>query len=69
MRAQADDAAGGNAGQIRAMPEFLAREYVAQMNLDERYGHGEKRVAQRDARVREGAGIDDRECNAVLLRA
>ena len=47
------------------MPEFLAREHIAQMHLDEGHRNGEKGVAQGDARVREAARIDDDENDAV----
>jgi hypothetical protein len=66
-RAKSDDAAGCDIGQIRAMPELLASEYVAQVNFDERYGNGEKGVAQRDAGVGKRAGIDDYEGDPVAL--
>ena len=47
------------------MPEIFAREYVAQVNFDERHRNGEERVAQRDAGVREGARIDDHESRPI----
>src|ERR1039457_2817012 len=56
-------------GQIGVMPELLAREYVAEVNLDERYGCCQKCIAQRDAGVRIRARIDDYECNPVALGA
>ena len=49
------------------MPELLAGEYVAEMNLDERYGNGQQRVAQGDAGMGKSAGIDDHEGDPVAL--
>ena len=51
------------------MPEWLACEYIAEVNFNERYGRREKCIAQRDAGVREGAGVDDYERNSVALGA
>src|SRR5207253_9701022 len=41
-------------GQYGAAPLGFAREDVRQVNLDERYPHGEERVPDRQAGVREG---------------
>src|SRR5882757_5974655 len=49
-------------------PKSLACEHVAQVNFDERYGHGEKGIAQGDAGVRIARWIDDHERNALVLR-
>ena len=49
------------------MPEFLAREHVAQVHFDERHRDGEKCVAQGDAGMGERARIDDDEGDAVVL--
>src|SRR5688572_20405989 len=50
------------------MAELLPRERVREMQLDEGQFHAQQGVAQRDAGVRESAGIDDGERNAVRLR-
>src|SRR5258708_15446638 len=49
------------------MPERLAREYITQVNFDERHTHGQEGVAQRDAGVGEGARIDDHEADRFAL--
>ena len=41
--------------------EFLARVHVADVDLDERDAHGEDRIAQRHAGVRQGARVDEDE--------
>src|ERR1700704_5947965 len=56
-RPQSINAADCNVGQIRVMPESLAREHIAQVNFNERQGHREKGVAQRDTGVGECTGI------------
>jgi hypothetical protein len=65
---QSDDAADRNVGQIGMMSKSLACEHVAQVNLDERYGHREKGIAQGDAGVGIARWIDDHERNALVLR-
>src|SRR5712672_4521353 len=37
---QSDDAADRDVGQIRVVAKSFACEHVAEMHLDERYGHG-----------------------------
>src|SRR5579872_6152312 len=51
------------------MSERLAREHIAQVDLDEGYPHPKKRIAQGDAGMSEGAGIDDHESDAVAFGA
>src|ERR1700689_5419497 len=50
------------------MPERLAREYIAQVNFDERHAHRQEGVAQRDAGVGEGTWIDDHETDRLAFR-
>ena len=68
QRAEADDAADGDVREIRVMAEFLARARIGKMQFDERQLHAEQRIAQGDAGVREAAGVDDGEADAVALR-
>src|SRR4051812_9813484 len=49
------------------MAEFLPRERVGEMQLDEWQLHAEQGVAQRDAGVGEAAWIDDGKADAVGL--
>src|SRR6188508_3234026 len=60
-RPEAGDASDRNVGEIGALPEALARMNVREMHLDERNLHGEQRVPERDARVREPGGVEDDE--------
>ena len=64
---QAENAADRNVGEIRVMPEFLAREDIAQVHFDEWNAYSEKRIAQRDAGMRETARVDDDEGNLLTL--
>src|SRR3954470_11428382 len=59
--AQPHDAAHRDIGEIRVMPEFLARERVREVQLDERQLHAEECIAQRDAGVRQTTRIEDGE--------
>ena len=63
--AETEYAADCDVGQKGVMAETFAREYVAQMNFDERDRHAEQRVTQRDAGVSQRARIDQHECGAV----
>src|SRR5258707_11029570 len=65
---QSDDAADRDVGQIGMVSKSFAREHVAEMYLDERYGDREKGVAQGNTGVRIAAWIDDHERNALVLR-
>ena len=51
------------------VPERLARRRVGQVDLDERSLDGEQGVAQRDARVGQAAGVDDRDVEVALVAA
>lgn len=66
-RPQAKNAAGRDVGEIRVMPESVAREDVAQVHFDEWNAYSEKSVAQRDAGMGEAARIDDDEGSLVTL--
>ena len=50
------------------MAERLARRGVRQVDLDERPLDAEQRVAQRDARVGQPAGVDDRDVEVALVQ-
>src|ERR1700743_132775 len=67
-RSQPIDTADSDVGQIRGMSKCFPCEYVAQVDLDEWHPNRQERVAQRDAGVGEGAGVDDDERRAVGLR-
>ncbi len=49
------------------MAEFFAREGIREMQFDERQFHCQQCVAQRHAGVRQAAGVDDRETDAIGL--
>src|SRR4051812_37499392 len=57
-RPQAQDDAGGDVREIRAMAERLARVDVGKMYFDEGQLHAQQRVAQGDAGVGVGARVD-----------
>ena len=59
--AQADDGADGDVREVRMSAEFFAGVHVADVNLYEGNRHGEQRIAQRHARMRECARIEDDE--------
>src|SRR6516164_2342289 len=60
-RAEAADHTDRDVREIRLPPKRLAGVRVRQMHLDERQPRGQNRVAQRNARVSEGRGVDDEE--------
>ena len=66
--AQSGDQAGRDVCEVRVMAEWLAALQVRQVDLDERDLHCEQRVAQSDAGMREGAGIDYDVGNALACR-
>src|SRR5438105_2995484 len=66
--AQAADGPDRQVGKIRAMPEWLARVDIGEMNLDERDGDPGKRIAQRNASMRVGGRVEDDEADAVAAR-
>src|SRR5215472_5427787 len=59
------DDTDGDVGEIGMSAKWLARLRVGKMQLDERQVRPEQRIAQRDARVGKGAGVDDHETNAL----
>ncbi len=65
---EARDAADGKVGQERVVTERLARMHVRQVQLDEWQRHPGEGIAQRHAGVRECAGVDDDEIDAVTAR-
>ena len=54
--------------QVVDVPERLARRRVREVDLDERPLDAEQRVAQRDARVGQPAGVDDRDVEVALVQ-
>src|SRR5689334_8539334 len=66
--AQPDDAAHGRAGEHGAMTLGLARVNVRHVDLDERNRDGRQRIANRQARVRIRAGVDDDAVDAAAQR-
>src|ERR1700691_2337312 len=64
---QSENAANRDVRQIRMLPIPFTGEQIAQMYLDERYTHPEKRVAQGNAGVRVARRIDDYGGNAFAL--
>src|SRR5688572_14496630 len=65
---QTQDAAHRNVGEIGLLTKWLPRMRVGQMNLDERYTHGEQRVPKRDARMRKGTRIDEQKLHSFASR-
>src|SRR2546422_6791555 len=59
LRAEPGHDADGQVSEQRVTPLWLAGEDVRQVHLNERDPDGEQRVAEREARVREGRGVDD----------
>ena len=59
--AEPGDDANGHVGNVGVPPEFLPGVHVAEVNLDERDGHGQQRVPQRHAGVGQGAGVQQDE--------
>src|SRR5512139_1237810 len=64
-RTESADHAGGDIGEIRMAAERLACVDVGNMHFDERDRDPEQRIAQRHAGVREPAGIDHDEADAL----
>ena len=58
LRAESDDRADGDIRKIRVLAKLFPRVHVADVNLDERDGDGQQRVAQCHAGVGEGARIE-----------
>jgi len=65
LAAQARDHPDGDVGEIRPVPERLARVDVRQVHFDERDSRGQQGVTQRDAGVREGRRVEEDEADAV----
>ena len=65
--ALADDRFERDVVQEVDVAERLARRRVRQVDLDERPRDAEQRVAQRDARVGQAAGVDDRDVEVALV--
>src|SRR5579863_1863468 len=63
--AEAADHAHGGVREIGVTAKGLARVRVGKVHLDERHPHRQQRIAQRDAGMREGAGIDDEKRHAL----
>src|SRR5262249_38966752 len=61
--AQPADDAHSDVGDIGMAPEGLACVSVGQVHLDEGQAGAKQRIAQRDARMREGARVHDEEGN------
>src|SRR5579864_3666355 len=59
--AETGDHADRNVGEVGMAAERLARLGVGKVYLDERHPDRQHRIAQRDARVGEGTGIQDHE--------
>src|SRR5579885_891059 len=57
--AEARDHPERDVGEIGLAPECLARRRAGQMHLDHRQANREHRIAQRNAGVSEGAGVED----------
>src|SRR5215469_5928379 len=66
-RPQAGDYPHGNVREIRVPAKALAGVDVGKVNLDERQGHRQNRIAERDAGMREAAGVEDHEVDPVVL--
>src|SRR5579862_249441 len=66
VRAESHDAADGGAGEHRVTALGFTRIHICHVHLDERRGDRGERVANREARVRVRAGVDD---HAVDLAA
>ena len=57
----ADDRFDRDIVEVVHLPERLAPRRVREVDLDERPLYGQQRIAQRDARVGQAAGVDDRD--------
>src|SRR5215469_11732417 len=66
-RPQARDDPDGNVREIRMPAKALAGVDVGKVNLDERQGHRQDCIAERNAGVGEAAGIEDHEVDPVAL--
>ena len=64
-----DDRLESDVVEVVDLPKRLAQGGVGQVDLDERAIDGEERVAQRDARVGQPAGIDDRDVKVALVKS
>src|SRR5688572_657715 len=63
------DVAQRDVAQIRVATERLPGLRIREMHLDERHAYREQRIAQRDARVREGPRVQDDDVDPVARRA
>ena len=66
--AEPDDRAERDIAEVTVPAKRFAGVNVRQVNLDERQPDAGQRVAQRNARVREGAGVDQDRRRAVAAR-